>query len=530
LPSYLTNKLFKHQFLFQMYDRRADEGCFRVADLRLGLDVGTTAIKAAAFDGSGDAVGFADRASETVRLPGGGSEQSLESVWRATSECLGNLASQFDGRHVRSIGICAQGDGFWALDSGAKPIRNAILWNDTRPGMVNDLKALESAGRTGSVSLGCHTALWPGTSALGWRWLRENEPEAADSVAQIVTCGGWIGAQLTGYVATDFCNASIPFLDLKTREYGAAVDALGCADARGLLSQPRSAVYVLGRLSQTAADLTGLPAGVPVSVATLDLGAMIVGMEMFDADDIMMILGTTAVVSILTDRFHPTDDPIGATLLHPVNNDIVARVLAPSTGTSAFDWFAGLHLQGSGGSNAGGSAAGLDGTVTEVPVGSNGVTFLPYLNGERAPFVAPDIRAGFLGMSAMTTGAELERAVLEGTALSLRHCFEVEGGLPDRPVQLTGCGSNNPVWCQIISDIVGQDILVNPRSDLGLWGAACIGAAAAGYGDVRSLCQRENDFIRYRPDPANHKEYRHVFQRYAMLSDAVVAASTGRGP
>jgi len=501
-----------------------------VADLRLGLDIGTTAIKAAAFDGSGNAVGFADRAAEIVRLPDGRSEQCLDSVWRATSECLRNLVSQLDVRHVRSIGICAQGDGFWALDSDAKPIRNAILWNDTRPGMVNDLKALESAGRTGSVSLGCNTALWPGTSALGWRWLRENEPEAAGSVAHIVTCGDWIGAQLTGYVATDFCNASIPFLDLKTREYGTSIDALGCADARGLLSQPRSADSVLGPVSRTAADLTGLPAGVPVSVATLDLGAMIVGMEMFGADDTMMILGTTAVVGILTDRFHPTDEPIGATVLHPVKNDIAARVLAPSTGTSAFDWFASLHLRGSVVSDAGGSSAEFNGTVAEVPVGSNGVTFLPYLNGERAPFVAPGIRAGFLGMSAVTTGAELERAVLEGTALSLRHCFELEGGLPDRPVQLTGGGSNNPVWCQIISDIVGQDILVNPRSDLGLWGAACIGAAAAGYGDVRSLCHRENDFTRYRPDPANHKEYRHVFQRYTMLSDALLATSAGRGP
>ena len=110
--------------------------------------------------------------------------------------------------------------------------------------------------------------------------------------------------------------------------------------------------------------------------------------------------------------------------------------------------------------------------IDVVPVGSNGVTFLPYLSGERAPFVAPAIRASFHGLSATTTAGDLGRAVMEGTALSLRHCFEEETGLPTEPVQLTGGGSRNASWCQIIADVIGEAVLVSHASDQGLWGSS----------------------------------------------------------
>ncbi len=495
-----------------------------MTDVWVGLDIGTTAIKAAAYDAFGHKIAAAETDTDSVRSSDGVSEQSPDAVWHATAACARELSGQLDAHSVLSIGICAQGDGFWALDRKARPVRNAILWNDTRTDIVRDLAALEKSGAVGSVGLGCQTALWPGTSALGWRWLRAHDPAAAKNVHHILTCGDWIGSQLTGNVATDFSNASIPFLDLATNTYGTAVQDLGCDDARDLLCPPQAAQSLLGRVTADAAAATGLPVGVPVSVATLDLGAMIVGMDMYSAGDTMMILGTTAVVNILTDQVMPQVAPIGATVRHSTARDIAIRVLAPSTGAAAFDWFASLHPQSLGGDTADAVAAKLNNLVNDVPVGSNGVTFLPYLNGERAPFVAPDIRAGFLGLSSATSKAELGRAVMEGTALSMRHCFESEGGLPKRPVQLTGGGSKNPVWCQVIADVIGQDILVNPKSDLGLWGAACIGASAAGQGAVKKLSPRKSEYATYRCNRDNHQRYHAVFERYSALSEAVRAA------
>lgn len=490
--------------------------------LWIGLDVGTTAIKAAAFRPDGVSIAHAERPTTVLRPASGAAEQDINAVWETAAACLKDLAGKCDGAAFSSLGICAQGDGFWPLDADGAPVRNAILWSDTRRGIVTDLETLAANGGTAAVGRGCHTDLWPGTSGMGWRWLRKAEPENAAKTAHVLTCGDVIGLRLTGEIATDHANSSIPFLDFETGAYGDALRGLDCEDLRSRLATPRPAREMLGRVTSDAARQTGLPEGLPVSVATLDLGAMIVGLGMSKPGETMMILGTTAVVNILTDSVTPTDTPVAASTRHSTG-DAIIRILAPSTGAAAFDWFSSLHPQSLSGSSAAEIAGKLNALVETVPVGANGVTFLPYLNGERAPFVAPGLRAGFLGMSAGTTRGELGRAVMEGAALSMRHCFMSEGGLPVRPVQLTGGGARNPVWCQIIADVIGQDVLVNPAVDLGLWGAACLGAAAESGEDPIRLAAREENITRYESDAARHAAYGPVYARYELLSNAMQA-------
>ncbi len=486
--------------------------------LWLGLDVGTTAVKAAAYRPNGEIVQIADRPTRVLRVVDGGAEQDMDTVWDSVRACLAEIAAGCDSGQIASLGICAQGDGLWPLDKDLQPVRPAILWSDTRTGSTRDLETLMREGRTSPIGRGCHTALWPGTSGMAWRWLRSAETGNAGRIAHVVTCGDWIGAKLTGQVATDFSNATIPFFDLAELRYGSAqFDALDCSDLKSRLPAPRSATEVLGNLTADAARDTGLPEGLPVSVATLDLGAMIVGMGMARAGETMMILGTTAVVNILTDAVTPSDTPIGASVLHPTAKTII-RVLAPSTGAAAFDWFASLHPQSLAGESSADIAVKLNALIRDIPVGSNGVTFLPYLTGERAPFVSPGLRASFHGMSPSTTRGELGRAVMEGTALSLRHCFESENGLPGEAVRLTGGGARNPQWCQIIADVVGQDILVGEVTDQGLWGAACIGAAAIGEGDPIKLARRDDQETRYQTNAEAHNAYQQVYARYEFLS------------
>ena len=496
-----------------------------MSDIWLALDVGTTAIKAAAYAPDGTCLASASRPTEVLREASGMAEQDPIAVWTAACACLSAVTRQIDTSSVVSLGICAQGDGFWALDADGAPVGNAILWSDTREDIAADLAGLRTRADFAEVARGCNTDLWPGTSAMGWRWLRRHAPERAAKVAHIVTCGDWIASRLTGQVSTDFSNATIPFLDVRRREYGSAAAALDCGDAVPHLPAPKPANEVLGTITASASRDTGIPEGLPVAVATLDLAAMIVGLEMKVPGETMMILGTTAVVNILTDQLEPIDRPVGATVLHPTS-EVAIRVLAPSTGAAAFDWFASLHPLSLGGEGPDEVAAKLNALVESVPVGSNGIIFLPYLNGERAPFVDPGLRAGFLGMSSATTKGELGRAVMEGTAFSLRHCFVSEGGLPQTQVHLTGGGSRNPVWCQIVADVIGQDVVVNPASDLGLWGAAAIGASAVSGEDPIALAAREiTEVNTYHADPAHHAAYGPVFDAYVRLSDALRAAT-----
>ncbi len=494
----------------------------------LGLDVGTTAVKAAAYTQDGNIIASEEVPSKVLRGPDGANEQDMEEVWVNVVQCLASVNSQCDAYRFVSLGIAAQGDGCWALDVDGAPVRNAILWSDMRKEAVVDLAKLDASGAVKAVGRGCHTALWPGTSAIGWRWMRNHDHAAAAKTAHVVTCGDFVGKRLTGEIGTDFSNATIPFFDLDAGTYGDSLSHLQCEDLRTRLPEPRLATEILGQVTKQTARETGLPTGLPVSVPTLDLGAMIVGMGLSAPGDMMMIMGTTAVVNILTDTILPTDTPLAATVMHPTENMLI-RVLAPSTGAAALDWFADLHPQSLGGDTASMIAEKLNTLVTDVPIGANGVTFLPYLNGERAPFVDPNIRAGFLGMSASTTQADLGRAVMEGTAFSLRHCCLSEGGLPTVPVHLAGGGARSAVWCQIIAEVIGQDVLVNATSDLGLWGAACIGAAATTGKDPVDLAKRDQGTIRFTSHQDNHTAYGAVFDRFQTLSNALRALSPGHG-
>ena len=483
--------------------------------LWLGLDVGTTAVKAAAYTEDGEQVALAEAPSAVVQRSDGGSEQDMAQVWGTVCRVLSELSAKCGAEAFAAMGVAAQGDGIWCIGRDGAPAGPAMLWNDTRA--ADDLARVVDSGATAPIGRGCHTSLWSGTSGMLWRWIRENDPDMAERTAHAVSCADWIGLCLTGQIATDYSDASIPFLDFGARRYSEAqLAALDCADLDRRLAAPKRADQSLGRVTQSAAAETGLPEGLPVSVGTLDLSAMIVGMGMDRSGQTMMILGTTAVINILTDSVDPSDAPVGASVLHPTSEAIV-RVLAPTTGAAAFDWFAGLHPMSLGGASAGEIAARMNELVEAIPPGSNGVTFLPYLNGERAPFVAPDIRGAFHGLSATTTTGEMGRAVMEGTAFSLRHCFEENGGLPTAPVQLTGGGAKNAVWCQIIADVMGAQILVNPAPDHGLWGAAVLGASAAGFGDAVALAARRDEALETYT-PKDHDRYSAAFARYATIS------------
>ncbi|MEM7025442.1 MAG: FGGY family carbohydrate kinase [Pseudomonadota bacterium] len=487
-------------------------------DLWLGIDAGTTAVKAAVYDRMGVQHGAGEAPSPVERPSGGFSEQDMDAVWMSVAAAVREAVATAGAHRIACVGVCAQGDGLWTLNAEGAPNGRALLWNDTRA--ADDVTDLIESGRSAPVGRACHTAIWPGASGALFRWLEGSEPAQAAAVANLIYCADWVGYRLTGELASDLSNATIPFLDLASGGYSnAAIAALDCGRLASLLQPPRRADQILGRVTSAAAVASGLGEGTPVSVGTLDLSAMIVGMGMDRPGQTMMVLGTTAVVNILTDRIEPADHPVGATVMH-ATSDVMIRVLAPTTGAVAFDWFTGLHPQSLGGESPAEIAAKLNDLAGDVPPGANGVMFLPYLNGERAPFVAPRARGAFHGLTPATSQADMGRAVMEGAAFSLRHCFEAEGGLPDERVHLTGGGARNRLWRQIVADVIGAPVVVSEASDHGLWGAACIGAAAAGMGQACRLAERSEDSETVTPDAARRVAYDQHFARYRAVSEA----------
>ena len=478
----------------------------------LAVDVGTTTIKAAVYGIDGRLESVVSEPNRVIQHHRGWSEQDMVEVWTLTKACMTRAVARVDASTIAAIGVCGQGDGLWALDAALQPVRNAILWNNSR---ADDLvlKWIED-GVSARLSRFSRTSNWAGTAGTAFRWLKEHEPEAAARVEHVLFCKDWINHQLTGSLTTDFSDASIPFLDLKTRAYADdAFDLLDVAELKGKVAPPRRATDLSGSLLPSVAAELGLSSGLPVAIGSIDLGAMMEGMRLNGPGDVGLILGTTAMVNVVVAPQPFSGEPIGATICHPFNDRWI-RVIAPLSGASAIDWFCSLHRRRFG-DDPNEAATHIAELAREAPPGANGVVFLPFLAGERAPFVAPQASASFHGLKATSTVADMARAVMEGTAFSLRHCFRAAAIDNPGSVFTTGGGARNRVWCDIIANVLGAKIVASDASDHGLWGVAMIAATAAGLGDVESRPPRVEGTRAHTPDPRVAVEYDWLFDVYA---------------
>jgi erythritol kinase len=482
--------------------------------LFLGVDVGTTAIKAGVYDEHGKMLAHDRKPMTVIRPAEAWSEQDMNVLWETTLSCLTAAAAQVDASAVRAIGVCGQGDGLWLLDADKKPLRNAILWNDQRA--KQQIAEWIEDGTSDKLAEFCRTANWPGTAGAGLRWLADKEPETLDAAAHILFCKDWIGYRLTGEITTDFSDATIPFYDLENERYAPQAFALlGLPDLSDKFAKPRRATEAAGPIRPALAEQLGLSGETVVAVGALDLAGMMTGLGLNKPGDMCFILGTTAVFSYIAPPIASPDAVDGATVHHPFTDNWI-RVLAPQSGASAFDWFAGLHPSAFGGLSAGEIAEQINEMAADLAPGSSGVTFLPFLTGERAPFVAPHATASFLGMTSKTSKADMARAVMEGASFSLRHCLHSAAVKPSDTITLTGGGARNKFWCQIMADVLGITIVANAAEDHGLWGAALIGAAAADLADPLRPARVE-DNLSYIPDPTAHATYNHLFENYLQM-------------
>ena len=209
-------------------------------------------------------------------------------------------------------------------------------------------------------------------------------------------------------------------------------------------------------------------------------------------------------------------EPVGATLAHSYADRFI-RVVAPLTGTQAYDWFLSVNPDLAAG-DAADVAAGFSRLAASAPPGGNGVLFLPYLAGERAPFVAPQATGAFHGLTTATSRADLARAVLEGVAFSLKHCFRSTGLVQPAQVFLTGGGGRNAFWCDILANVLGTTILASDESDHGVWGSALIAAASIGHLDVEAPPRRPQQLRRHAPDSSATEVYERLFELYDVMS------------
>ncbi|GHO45505.1 xylulokinase [Ktedonospora formicarum] len=500
----------------------------------LGLDLGTTGVKAALFaseDGRVLADAFIDYPLSHPHP--GWAEQQPEEWWQATLTaikfCL-ERASDLGVRptDVRGVGLSGQMHGVVLLDERRDVLRPCIIWADQR----SDAQCHWMTERVGAEQLITYVSnpALTGFSAPKLLWVRDNEPEIFARVRTVLLPKDYIRFRLTGVLAMEISDAAgTCLLDVKRGNWSQEVLKAIELDPE-ILPPVVPADRTSGTTTSEVESLTGLPAGVPVAGGGADNACGAVGNGVVVPGLALVSVGTSGIV--LAHATSPQVDTSGPvprvhTFNHAVpgawylmgvtqgaglsmrwlrdNIGLPERALERWTGTDAYETLAR--------------------EAESVAPGSDGLIFLPYLQGERTPHLDAYARGGWLGLTASHDRRHLVRSVMEGVAFSLKDCMTIIGeqGLSLNQVRATGGGAKSLLWRQIIADVLETELVTTNSSEGPAFGAALLAGVAAGvYASVPEACSQTVRIVeRTEPQAKTAPAYRQAYETYRALYPAL---------
>ncbi|HET9658983.1 MAG TPA: FGGY family carbohydrate kinase, partial [Thermomicrobiales bacterium] len=435
----------------------------------IGVEAGSTTVRATAFDEHGTIVTAAARALTPSSPHPGWMELDQAAVYTAVGQAVQELKPKLP-EAPELLCLTAPTDGLWLVDRSGAAVRPAILPSDRRAtDYVDDWFAhaiVQAIYRRAGYALG------PQTQAALLRWLLDHEIESLERAETALSAKDAVLHRLTGARVTDLTDASAPFLDLRSRAYDEElIDLVRLRPVRHLLPPIDIATGSLWPLSDSGAELTGLPAGTAVHAGPFDAIATGLGAGFQGTGDAFVILGPQLVTGVQIERLDLSGDPAGRTVCLP-RYDRWVRLLTAASGMNLLDWL--LPLVGV-------TYTGLDAALQRTPPGSRGAMVLPPVSseGETAPHIYPTARGRIIGLTAEIGKDDLARSACEGLAFSARHNI-ASVGLEPGVVTLTGGGSRAPAFRQLLADILGHTIHVAPQPETAARGAVIAGMIAAG--------------------------------------------------
>ncbi|MGH9118361.1 MAG: FGGY family carbohydrate kinase [Acidimicrobiales bacterium] len=441
------------------------------ADLALGVDVGTTTIKAAVFElpDAATPLALAQEHAPTATPRPGWFETDPRLVLEIAVRCIRRAVGQVDAARVRALGISGTASGAWLVDGEGQPVGPAILWNDGRAAdTVSRWGRDDTLARVFDIS---GNVLYPGYTLPVLGWLRDHEPERLAAAAKVLCCKDWLRCGLTGELLTDETDAAYVPCDIRNRAWSPALLALcGVEELVRLLpdiAPPRHT----SPLVPAVADATGLPPGLPVALGATDIIAGIVGAGAVAPGHAVTILGTSAVSTVVTEA--PLFEPrlIGIMATSPLGR--WTRSLVNTAGSMTLDWTAGLIT-------AGDVGALIQKAEVAAP-GAGGLVFLPYLSpaGVVSPFVDPLARGVLAGLRVDQRPEDVARATVEGLAFAVADCY---AHMPVPVVEVTAIGgaARSDLLLQTIADATGAAIHRPAGAEFGARGVALLAAWATG--------------------------------------------------
>jgi xylulokinase len=483
-------------------------------ELFLGLDIGTSGVKAILVSRTG-AVEAATTTPLALSTPQPGwSEQDPDAWWQASIASIRGVLAQRATARVASLGISGQMHSSVFLDREGKVIRPALLWSDGRT-TAECAEITRAAGGEALLEQWVCNAALEGFTLPKVLWLRNHEPEAFTRLATVVLAKDFVRWRLTGVLASEPSDASgtLMFDPVHRRWSTEILQAVGLTPA--ILPDVGGSVEVLGRLTSAAAAVTGLPAGTPVVGGGADNACGAVGVGVIAPGEAVSSWGTSGTVLAPTAR--PFVDPglRAHTFCHAVPDVWYVMGVVLSAG-GAFAWYRDQLARDLATTDH--ADARLDAEAQGIPRGADGVTFLPYLQGERTPHRDAAARGALLGLSLAHTRAHATRAVLEGICFALRDSLGIlqELGLSPSHLLLTGGGARSPLVCRMQAEVFGLPVATVNREEGPAYGAALLGAVGVGgFPDLgAAVAATLTRSALEAPEPDAHAAYAAPYERF----------------
>ena len=480
----------------------------------LGIDLGTSVIKGLAIDDAGRILASFSKETPLISRQPDWTEQSPEFWWSSTLEIINLLATKIDFTQVKGLGLSGQMHGLVAYGNDFQVLRRAIIWMDQRSSKeVNQiLKTLKNKlyQTTGNP-------VFTGFLLPSLLWLKKHEPELYKKIARISSPKDYLAYKLTGNLSSEPTDAlATAAFDYHKNNWSQKI-LRSFKLKTAIFPEIKPTLTPYGTITDKVAKITKLPQGIPVYGAS-DQAMSALGTGLVQPGQASVALSTGGQFLVVAKK--GVIDP--KRRLHTLNHALPDTGLYMAATLSAgfsLRWFKDLvcnqpetdfkHF-----------TAGVD----KIPIGSDGLFFLPFLNGERTPYFNPNLRGAFFGLTSRHKRLHLVRAIMEGVAFSLRECLNVfnELKLPINKVILSGGGSQNPVWRQILADVLNLPMKTINISDHSPFGAAILAKfAQEGMEKLPAFFQKIIHPIDYLyPNETSVKKYNqsfHFYQKFAKF-------------
>lgn len=478
----------------------------------LGIDVGTTGLKAVVLDLDRGIVAHAERPHELLSPHPAWAEEDADQWWKTTVSATRELLQQVSAADIAAIGVSGMVPAMVLLDEQGAPLRNSIQQNDARAfAEVDELRASVDVAEFFHLTGGVPNQQ---NVAPRWRWLVRHEPATIARTAHLVGSYDYVAYRLSGRLSLEENWAAESGLyDIGRHAWHTPYLAQAGIDP-DILPEPRPPTATIGGVSAEASAATGLLEGTPIVSGSADHVAAALAAGLTTNGDVLLKFGGAG--DILYCAESPEPDAHFYFDYHDVPGLTLINGCMASSG-SLVKWFA-RELAGSA------NLAELDREASLIPAGSDGVIALPYFLGEKTPIFDPAARGVFAGIMLHHTRAHLYRAVLESVCYGFAHHLELlrEAGRPITRVRVADGGSRSALWMQMVADVTGESVSVVGGDAASALGVAFVAAMGGGLAHDWGAIQRFAPIgAVYTPQPQAHATYRRGFALYRQLYTSI---------